>query len=196
MTAWAGDGPWREPNFERRDYSARSMRLLKEAWEQQRRNRSDGAYPSRLNFWASFVEDCQKFTSNDQWAELFRQTDGIIETTERLNLHPETREFVVNGYLKHYLWPCTNQVYGVRITDEHDWDLFMKQQLKRWGKPAVKEQNGPVEGDEEKEEKSEKWSLGVPEDQNDFVKWFEDEKTGKPIFRQDPSKSDKKKPSK
>ena len=121
---------------------------------------------------------------HQQWVELLTETNKIAESTEArvAELPPDRQEFVVNGFLKHYLWPCTSQVYGVQIKDEYDWEKFMEEQLKRWGKGTIVD--GATPG--AKNGKEVKWSLGAPEGRDDFWKWWEDEKTGKPIFREDP----------
>jgi hypothetical protein len=192
-----GDGPGREPNYERRSYAMRSIRIVNDAWDEGKRYISDGKFPDRLDDWKWDVEHCRKYTTNEEWGQLIRATNSILDTSQHLNLHPEDQAFIVNGFLKHYVWPCTNQVYGVRITNEHDWDLFMKGQLQRWGKkPAENGRTGRAKVGGKKTENLKEWSLGVPENRDDFAKWFADEKTGKPIFRPSPSASEGKKQSK
>lgn len=192
-----GDGPEKEPDYERRLYAERSIYTVRDAWYEGKRYIPEQKFGRRLGRWIGDVEDSRKFTTNQEWGELIKETNSLIEASQHINLDPDDHAFIVNGFLKHYLWPCTNQVYGVRITNEHDWDLFMKGQLQRWGKkPGEKGRNARGEVEEKKPTKFKEWSLDVPENAKDFVKWFEDRKTGKPIFRPSPPASEEKKESK
>jgi hypothetical protein len=191
-----GDGPEREPNYERRRYLVSSVLAVERASEEGRRYIPE-EFDDRVWDWKWAVQESGKFTKNAEWAQLIKDTNYLIETSEHLDLHPDDRAFIINGFLKHYLWPCTNQVYGVRITNEHDWDLFMKGQLKRLGKKSVEKERAAVsEVAEKKGPKFKEWSLDVPENANDFAEWFKDRNTGKPIFRPSPPASDEKKQSK
>jgi hypothetical protein len=191
------DGPEREGNYERRDYAMRSIDIVRDAWDDGKRYIPDKKFRGTLYNWQRDVERCRKFTTEEEWGALIRTTNSILDTSQHLDLDRGDRAFIINGFLKHYLWPCTNQVYGVRITNEHDWDLFMKGQLQRWGKkPAEKTRTGPSKVRGKKPANIKEWSLGVPENRDAFAKWFADEKTGKPIFRPSPSASEDKKQSK
>jgi hypothetical protein len=190
------DGPEREPNYERRRYVVRSTAAVMIAWEEGKRY-TDEKFEERVRLWRWGVQGSRKFTTNAEWAELIKDTNHLIETSEHIDLHPADRAFIINGFLKHYLWPCTNQVYGVRITNEHDWDLFMKGQLQRLGKKsAEKGKTGGSKVAEEKGPKLKEWSLEVPENSDDFAEWFKDQNTGKPVFRPSPPASEEKKQSK
>jgi hypothetical protein len=69
-----------------------------------------------------------------------------------------------------YYWPSIHKVYGIKIENYEDMDMFDK-----W----LKEQ----EGETRNIKKEETWSLNAPEKAEDFWKWFNDKETGKPIPR-------------
>jgi hypothetical protein len=68
-----------------------------------------------------------------------------------------------------YHWPSIYQVYGIKIENYEDMDMF-----DRW----LREQEGETEN-----LKEDAWSLSAPEKAEDFWEWFNNEKTGKPIPR-------------
>lgn len=83
---------------------------------------------------------------------------------------PESSQENFNVYFQLYYWPSIYKVYGIKIEDYEDMDLF-----DRW----LKEK----EGETKKVENEDTWSLNAPEKAEDFWEWFNDKKTGKPIPR-------------
>jgi hypothetical protein len=84
---------------------------------------------------------------------------------------PESSQENFRAYFDQlYHWPSIYRVYGIKIENYEDMDMF-----DRW----LKEQEGETENGKKEDE----WSLSAPEKAEDFWKWFNNEKTGKPIPR-------------
>ena len=102
--------------------------------------------------------------------------DVIVVTNQALRLlfeiydqGPESvRENIIHYFDRLYYWPSIYKVYGIKIENYDDMEMF-----DMW----LKEQ----ESEKKKVKKEDSWSLNAPEKAEDFLGWFNDEKTGKPV---------------
>ena len=66
------------------------------------------------------------------------------------------------GFSQLWAWPSIKKVFGVTIFNQDDARRFM------------------VWLEEQKNQRPQKWSLKAPEKEEDFWKWYNDDRTGKP----------------
>ena len=93
------------------------------------------------------------------WEKVYRDVDEmeVVASLDLLN--------------KWYFYPAVEKIYGIKIRNDQDVDKFF----------AWYEERDREEQRASKAEKGRDWTLGAPDKEGDFWKWFNDPNTGKPV---------------
>lgn len=102
------------------------------------------------------------------WIEASGEVTKYLSRTYE-NASPDECYEAISRLERFYVIPAINKVYGVQLRDEID--------LNRWVHSKTAK-DGYFESEQEPS-----WSLKAPEKAEEFWDWFEDDKTGKPVVR-------------
>lgn len=111
------------------------------------------------------------YRNQEEFEELIRTSEDIRQLGMKAYESVDSERRIKNArlFLEWYNWPAIYTVYGFEIRNIQDNHRFLKwfdEQRLLTGRRQVQRA----------------WSLHAPEKQEDFWEWFNDEKTGKPVF--------------
>jgi len=118
--------------------------------------------------WKLLIQKTPLYRNNDEFQDLMTKTTGIAHICHEA--YKNASDVDVNDFIRSFnrwwVWPSIEKTFKVRIRHEYDAAQFMQ-----WLEQQKSEQ---------KSESKETWTLGMPDNEGEFWKWFYDPRTGKP----------------